>query len=71
MVVAEKKNTWAKQLQGECQKRETEIFKIMGCLADDAKDVGGDGNRVILMQFLEKEEEEYEARALLEASRKM
>ena len=53
------------------RKTETEIFKMMGGLADDAKEGGGDRNRIkkILMQFHE-EEEEYEARALMDAMQK-
>ena len=71
MVVAEKKNTWANSCK-ESAKRETEIFKVMGCLADDAKEGGGDRNRIkkTLKHLREEEKEEYEARALLEAMQK-
>ena len=71
MVVAEKKNTWAKSCK-ESAKRETEIFKMMGCLADHAKEGGGDGNTIkkILMQLCDEEKEEYEACARLEAMQK-
>ena len=71
MVVTGKKNTWAKSRK-ESAKKETEIFKRMGCLANDSKEGGGDRCRIknILMQIRQEENEEYEARAFLEAMQK-
>ena len=68
MVVTEKKNTWAKSCK-ESAKRETEIFKLMVSLADDATVEDGDRGRIkkTLKQLRKEENEEYEARALLEA----
>ena len=45
---------------------------MMGCLVDDAKEGGGDRNRIkkTLKQLREEEKEEYEGRALLEAMQK-
>ena len=45
MVVAEKENTWAKSCK-ESAKRGTDIFKMMGHLADDAKEGGDERNRI-------------------------
>ena len=46
MVVTEKKKHLGQKLHSEYQERETEIFKIMGCLADDAKEGSDERNRI-------------------------
>ena len=71
MVVTGNKNTWVKSCK-ETAKRETEIFKMMGSLADDAKTEDGDGGRIknTSRKLRKEENEEYEASAFLEAIQK-